>query len=52
MKKLNNQINETPALSKDEEAILLKKIEIALEQLKNGEFLTEDELDKEIDSWG
>ena len=34
------------------EIILLQKIEIAREQVKNGEFLTEDEMDKEIDSWG
>jgi hypothetical protein len=52
MKKLNNQTNETFILTEDEEAILLKKIELAQEQLKNGQFLTEEELDKEIDNWG
>jgi hypothetical protein len=35
-----------------EEIILLQKIEIARKQIKDGEFLTEDELDKEIDQWG
>ncbi len=34
-----------------EEIILMQKIEIAREQFKNGEFLTEEEMDKEIDSW-
>ena len=34
-----------------EEIILLQKIEIARKQLKNGESLTEDELDAEIDKW-
>ena len=34
-----------------EEIILLQKIEIARKQIKDGEFLTEDELDKEIDQW-
>jgi hypothetical protein len=33
------------------EIILLQKIEIARAQIKSGEFLTEEELDKEIDSW-
>jgi len=35
-----------------EEIILLQKIEIARKQIKDGDFLTEDELDKEIDLWG
>ncbi len=34
-----------------EEVILLQKIEIAREQFKNGDFLTEDELDAEISKW-
>ena len=33
------------------EIILLQKIELAREQIKNGEFLTEEELDKEVESW-
>lgn len=33
------------------EIILLQKIEIARKQIENGEFLTEEELDKEIDQW-
>lgn len=33
------------------EIILLQKIEIARQQIENGEFLTEEELDKEIDQW-
>lgn len=32
-----------------EEIILLKKIEIARKQVQDGEFLTEEELDKEIE---
>lgn len=34
-----------------EEIILLQKIEIARKQVQDGEFLTEEELDKEIDQW-
>jgi hypothetical protein len=34
-----------------EEVILLQKIEKARQQFKEGVFLTEEELDKEIDSW-
>ncbi len=34
-----------------EKIILLQKIEMAREQFKNGEFLTEEEMEKEIDSW-
>lgn len=34
-----------------EEIILLQKIELAREQISNGDFLTEDEMSKEIDSW-
>jgi hypothetical protein len=33
------------------EIILLQKIEIAREQVKNGDFLTDEELDQEINSW-
>jgi predicted transcriptional regulator len=35
-----------------EEIILLHKIEMAEQQIANGEFLTEEEIRKEIDSWG
>jgi Zn-dependent alcohol dehydrogenase len=34
-----------------EQMILLQKIETARKQYQNGEFLTAEELDKEIDSW-
>ena len=34
-----------------EEIILLQKIEIARDQLKNGDFLTDDELNAEIEKW-
>ncbi len=34
-----------------EEIILLQKIEVAREQLKKDEVLTEDELDAEIEKW-
>lgn len=34
-----------------QEIILLQKIEIARQQVKDGNFLTEEEFDKEIDSW-
>lgn len=34
-----------------EEIILLQKIETARKQIKNGDFLTEGELNKEIDQW-
>jgi hypothetical protein len=34
-----------------DEIILMKKLEIAREQCKNGEFLTSEEMKKEIDSW-
>ncbi|MGY4535927.1 hypothetical protein ACVW0P_000321 [Mucilaginibacter sp. UYNi724] len=33
------------------EIILLQKIEIARKQVQNGEFLTEEELDTEVDKW-
>jgi hypothetical protein len=33
------------------EIILLQKIEIAREQFKNGDFITDDELDAEIETW-
>lgn len=31
--------------------ILMQKIEIARDQFKNGDFLTEGELDREINGW-
>jgi hypothetical protein len=34
-----------------ERMTILQKVEIALEQIKNGEFLSEEEFDKEVDSW-
>jgi len=34
-----------------EEIILLQKIEIARKQVQAGEFLTEEELDQEIEQW-
>nr|WP_067058886.1 hypothetical protein [Mucilaginibacter sp. L294] len=34
-----------------ERVILLQKIETARKQVLNGEFLTEEELDAEIDKW-
>lgn len=34
-----------------EKVILLQKIEQAQQQIKNGEFYTEEEIDREIDSW-
>ncbi|HEY8930285.1 MAG TPA: hypothetical protein VIM55_13890 [Mucilaginibacter sp.] len=34
-----------------EEIVLLQKIEIARKQVQAGEFLTEEELDKEIEGW-
>jgi hypothetical protein len=34
-----------------EEIFLLQKIEMARKQVENGEFLTEEEFDKEMDSW-
>jgi len=34
-----------------ERIILLQKIETAREQIKDGEYLTEEEFDKEVDSW-
>ena len=33
------------------EIILLQKIEIARQQVKDGNFLTEEELDSEMDKW-
>ncbi|MDB4925182.1 hypothetical protein [Mucilaginibacter sp.] len=33
------------------EIILLQKIEIARKQVKEGDFLTDEELEKEIDKW-
>ena len=34
-----------------EEIILFQKIEIARQQIKDGDFLTDEELSKEIDQW-
>ena len=34
-----------------EEIILLQKIERARQQVRDGHFLTEEEFDKEVDSW-
>ena len=34
-----------------EEVVLLQKIEIARKQVQAGEFLTEEELDREIEGW-
>lgn len=34
-----------------ERVIILQKIETARKQVLNGDFLTEDELDAEIDKW-
>ena len=34
-----------------EQIIILQKIEIARKQIENGEFLTEEELDAEIEKW-
>jgi|GEM_PF-894934 hypothetical protein len=33
------------------EIILLQKIEIARKQVQDGDFLTDEEFDKEIDTW-
>lgn len=33
------------------EIILLQRIEFAQQQIANGEFLTEEEVDKEMNSW-
>jgi len=30
---------------------LLQKLEIAREQIRNGDYLTQEELDKEVDTW-
>jgi len=35
-----------------EEIVLLQKIEIAKQQIKDGKYVTEEEMDKLIDSWG
>lgn len=34
-----------------EEIILLQKVEAAREQIKNDKFLSEEELDREMDKW-
>ncbi|MDB5090400.1 MAG: hypothetical protein JWR09_4394 [Mucilaginibacter sp.] len=51
MKKFNNQKNEMPFISAAEKVKLLEKIEVALLQIQDGAFLTEEELDKEIETW-
>ena len=33
------------------EIILLQKVEIARQEVKDGNFLTEEELDREMDKW-
>ncbi len=34
-----------------EQIILLQKIEIARAQISNGEFLSDEDLDKEVETW-
>jgi|GEM_PF-4936566 len=52
MKTLNNQDEEAHfELNEAEKAMLLKKIELARNQIKNGESLTAEELHKEMESW-
>jgi len=52
VKELINHMPETFSVDDIvEEIILLQKIEIARKQVQNGEFLTEEELDKEVDQW-
>jgi len=53
VKELVNHMPETFSIDDlIEEIMLLQKIEIARQQIKDGDFLTEEELDKEIDTWG
>lgn len=53
--KVQNLISQMPeTFSIDdliEKVILLQKIEQAQQQIKNGGFYTEEEIDKEIDLW-
>ena len=52
MKIPNNQDEEGLfELSETEKATLLDKIELARNQIKNGEFLTSEELEKEMETW-
>lgn len=52
VKELVNHMPETFSVDDlIEEVILLQKIERARQQVKDREFLTEEELDKEFDSW-
>jgi hypothetical protein len=52
VKELVNHMPETFSVDDIvEEIILLQKIEIARKQVQDGEFLTEEELDKEVDQW-
>jgi hypothetical protein len=52
MKTSSNKIRETSfGFSKEEEIILLEKITIALKQVEDGDFLTEEEFDEEIEKW-
>ena len=38
-------------LTIEQETVLLEKINIGRQQILDGEFLTEEEMDKETDSW-
>jgi len=52
VKELVNHMPETFSVDDIvEEIILLQKIEIARKQIQNGDFLTEEEFDKETDKW-
>jgi predicted transcriptional regulator len=52
MKNLRNKTDEILFdLTQEEKQIISEKIEIALQQIEDGDFLTEEEMDKEIDSW-
>jgi hypothetical protein len=53
VKELVNHMPETFSVDDIvEEIILLQKIEIARKQVRDGDFLTEEEFDKETDQWG
>jgi hypothetical protein len=53
VKELVNHMPETFSVDDIvEEIILLQKIEIARKQVQDGDFLTEEEFDKETDQWG
>lgn len=52
VKELVNHMPETFSVDDIvEEIILLQKIEIARRQVQNGDFLTEEEFDKETNKW-